>query len=124
MLKKKTNSKVAGNEFIENATTDGKFVILDLTVENAKSEAITIDSSYFKIITEDGTEYDPITDGDAMMALGDSVTDFFLKQINPNLKKSGKVAFEVSGDIDLAKSKLKAQPGFFGTETIEISLSK
>lgn len=114
----------SGNEFIENATTSGKFVIVDVNVKNGKNEAITINSSFFKIITDDGVEYDPSTNVEVTMALGDAATDFFLEQINPNLDKTGKVVFEVAGDVDLSKTVLRAQTGFFGTESIDISLAK
>ncbi|MFB4168288.1 DUF4352 domain-containing protein [Virgibacillus sp. JSM 102003] len=119
----KTTSEIdSGNEFVENATTSGKFVILDVTVKNDQKEALTIDSSYFKIKSADGTTYEPITDGQVMMAMGDSMGDFFLTQINPGLSKSGKVVFEVSKDLKLKDSVLHSQTGFFGTESIEISL--
>ena len=113
----------SGNEFIENATTSGKYIIVDVTVQNGKKESITINSSFFKIIA-DGTEYDPTTDGTVMMAMGDAMNDFFLKQINPNLEKSGKVVFEVGADVNVANTVLQAQTGAFGTETTKISLSK
>jgi len=119
-----TSEIESGNEFIDNAETSGKFVILDMTVENGQDESLMIDSSFFKIVTEDGTKYDPISSGDAFMALGDSATDFFLEKINPNLDKSGKVVFEVGEDVDLSETILEAQTGFFGTEKIEISLSE
>lgn len=112
------------NQFIENATTSGKFVIVDMNVQNGKNEAITINSTFFKIITDDGVEYDPTTSAEVTMALGDAATDFFLEQINPNLEKNGKVVFEVAGDVDLSKTVLRAQTGFFGTESIDISLAK
>ncbi|MGP4106776.1 DUF4352 domain-containing protein [Virgibacillus sp. L01] len=119
----KTPDKIdSGNEFVENATTSGKFVILDVTVKNDQKEPLTIDSSYFKIKSADGTTYEPITDGQVMMAMGDSMGDFFLTQINPGLSKSGKVVFEVSKDLKLKDSVLHSQTGFFGTESIEISL--
>jgi len=119
-----TTTIESGNEFIDNAETSGKFVILDMTVENGKDESFMIDSNFFTIITKDGTEYDSISSGDAFMALGDSATDFLLEKINPNLDKSGKVVFEVGGDVEVSESVLEAQTGFFGTEKIEISLSE
>ncbi|RKQ34699.1 DUF4352 domain-containing protein [Oceanobacillus halophilus] len=119
-----TNEIDSGNEFIENATTDGKFAVLDVTVQNDKNESITIDSSYFKIITGDGVEYDPNTDREVMMAMGEELDDFFLEQINPGLSKTGKVVFEVGGDVDLTNAVLKAQTGFWGTESIEIALGE
>ena len=39
----------SGNEFIENATTEGKYVVLEITVKNDKKEALTINSSYFSL---------------------------------------------------------------------------
>ncbi|WP_235001638.1 DUF4352 domain-containing protein [Halobacillus sp. Marseille-P3879] len=112
----------SGNEFIENATTDGKYVIADVTIQNDKDESLTIDSSFFSI-SADGAEYDPVTDGDVIMAMSEE-DDFFLEQINPGLSKSGKVVFEVSADVELADTTLHAQTGFFGTESIEIDLNK
>lgn len=118
-----TNEIDSGNEFIENATTDGKFIIADIKIDNGQKEALTIDSSFFKIITADGTEYEPVTDGTVFMAMSQE-DDFFLQQINPGLSKAGKVVFEVPADLDLATSTLYCQTGFFGTESIEIKLSK
>ncbi|MFC4559747.1 DUF4352 domain-containing protein [Virgibacillus kekensis] len=119
----KTTSEIdSGNEFVENATTSGKFVILDVAVKNDQKEPLTVDSSYFKIKSSDGTTYEPITDGAVMMAMGDNMGDFFLTQINPGLSKSGKVVFEVPKDLKLEGSVLHCQTGFFGTESIEISL--
>jgi hypothetical protein len=119
-----TNEIDSGNEFIENATTEGKFVIVTAKIENGKKEALTIDSSYFKIKTSDDVEYEPTTDGEVIMAMGDGAGDFFLQQINPGLSKSGKVVFEVPADFNLAETVLYCQTGFFGTESIEISLSE
>lgn len=112
------------NEFIDDAETSGKFVILDVDVENGKDESITIDGSYFTLVTGEDKEYDPSTDVDAMMALGDDASDFFLAQINPDLSKSGIIVFEVGDDVVVKESTLKAQTGFFGTETIEVSLTE
>ncbi len=110
----------SGNEFIENATTDGKYVIADVTIQNDKDESLTIDSSYFSI-SAGGAQYDPITDGEVLMAMSEE-DDFFLEQINPGLSKRGKVVFEVPKDVELASTTLHAQTGFFGTESIEINL--
>lgn len=113
----------SGNEFIDNAQTDGKYVIIDIDVKNGKDESITINSSYFTLITGDGKEYEPNTDGTVTMAMGDAASGFFLEQINPDLNKSGKVIFETGEDVDINNATLQAQTGVFGTETIEISLS-
>lgn len=113
----------SGNQFIDNAVTDGKFILAKVTVNNSKKEAITISSSFFKIITLDEIEYDPNTDGSVMMAMSDE-DDFFLEQINPGLSKTGTVVFEVGESLDLDTAVLKCQTGFWGTETVEISLKQ
>ena len=117
-----TDQISSGNEFIDDVTTSGKFVILDVTVENNKNDSITINSSFFTIYTDDGKEYDVNSDGEVMMAMGDAMDDFFLTKINPGLSKSGKIVFEVGEDVDVSKSTLKAQTGFWGTETVEVKL--
>jgi len=118
------NEIQSDNEFIDDVETSGKFVILDVEVKNGKDESINIDSSYFKFITNENKEYDPSSDVDAMMALGDKASDFFLEQINPDLSTDGKIVFEVGEDVVVDESTLQAQTGFFGTETIEVSLTE
>lgn len=113
----------SGNEFIESAVTEGKYVILEVTVKNEKKEALTINSSYFKLITLEGVVYEPNTDGKVMMAMMDE-EDFFLQQVNPGLSKTGKVVFEVGEDLDLNTAVLQGQTGFWGTESVEISLKQ
>lgn len=111
-------------EFGDPVTTDGKFVIAEVKIDNGQKEALTIDSSFFKI-KANGSEYEPATDGEVIMAMSmNGEDDFFLQQVNPGMSKSGKVVFEVPGDVDLTKATLHCQTGFFGTETIEIKLSK
>lgn len=111
----------SGNQFIDNAKTEGKFIILDITVKNDKKESLTIHSSYFKLISADGVEYDPSTDSAVIMAMSDEA-DFFLQQVNPGLSKTGKVVFEVGPNLDVTTTLLRGQTGFWGTETVEISL--
>ncbi|SDB83415.1 protein of unknown function [Pelagirhabdus alkalitolerans] len=116
-----TEEITSDNEFIDPVTTSGKFVLIDVTIDNDKQESITINSSFFTLHDENGTEYDPSTDGGIMMNLDDD--DFFLEQINPGLDRTGTVVFEVGSDVDVSSSKLEAQTGFWGTERIEINLN-
>src|SRR5699024_9045194 len=84
-----------GEEFIDNAEISGKSVIVDVTVENDQDEAITIDSSYFKIITDEDKEHESSTDGGVMIAMGDEMNDYLIEDINPGIETDGKVVFEV-----------------------------
>ncbi|ASF41578.1 hypothetical protein CEH05_20530 (plasmid) [Halobacillus halophilus] len=82
----------------------------------------TFDSSYFKL-NAGGSEYEPTTSGEVTMALS-SEDDFFLTQVNPDLEKTGTIAFEVGGDVEVSEATLKASPGFWGTKATEIQLSE
>jgi len=74
----------------------GQYLVLDVEVKNTGKENITMDSALTKLIDAEGAEYeadrqvDPwINDG------GGQSLGFFLEPINPNAKKSGKIAFDV-----------------------------
>lgn len=97
----------------------GNWMVVTVAVKNGSKEAVTIDSSFFKLLEGDGTTYE--TDSDNLMYL-DAEQNFFLEQINPKLEKTGKVLFALPDGVkDL---KLQVQTGAFGTETGEISLAK
>lgn len=97
----------------------GNWMVVTVSVKNESKEAVTIDSSFFKLIEGDGTAYE--TDSDNLMYL-DAQQNFFLEKINPKLEKQGKVLFALpEGVKDL---KLQVQTGAFGTETGLITLAK
>ena len=110
-----------GNEFIDPVTTSNQFIVLDATIKNGKSEAITMDASFFKLNTEDGTTYEPKQDGDLMMVIP-SEKFLFLEQINPGLSKDGMVVFEVPSDIKMENLTLNVDAGFWGTKSASIEL--
>lgn len=90
------------------------FLVVNVTVKNNGKEAITTDSSFFKLIDGD-IEYSPST-----IITTDS--SFFLYDgINPGLSKQGNVLFEIpEGKQDLL---LNVQTGFWGTEQGQIKLN-
>lgn len=97
----------------------GNWMVVTVAVKNESKEAVTIDSSFFKLLEGDGTTYE--TDSDNLMYL-DAEQNFFLEKINPKLDKTGKVLFALPAGVkDL---KLQVQTGAFGTETGAISLAK
>jgi hypothetical protein len=96
----------------------GNWMIVTVTVGNESQEAVTIDSSFFKLIEDDGTTYE--TDSDNLMYL-DADSNFFLEKINPKLEKTGKVLFAVPEG--LGATQLQVQTGAFGTQTGLISLN-
>ena len=97
-------------EYLEDITTSGKFVIVEVKIKNLDKEARFIDSEMFRLVSADETEYSSNTEAD--MYINDGDLGFFLKEINPNMDMTGKVAFEVPGDADLSKLQLQVSSGF------------
>ena len=80
-----------GDPDLLGARADGKFVIVSLNLTNHKDDTKTFLESMAKLKTADGKEYD--TSDKAVAAFGDK--DLMLKDIQPDLTTSGKLAFEV-----------------------------
>ncbi|MDZ5711610.1 DUF4352 domain-containing protein [Jeotgalibacillus haloalkalitolerans] len=106
-----------GDEFL-GATAKGEYLILDVTVMNNKNEAITTDSSFFKLLANDAT-YE--ADSEASI-YANTDNNFFLEEVNPGLSNTGLVVFDAPAGLDLSAATIQVQTGFFGTETGEISL--
>ncbi|MCC3357881.1 DUF4352 domain-containing protein [Bacillus sp. REN16] len=103
-----------GGEYGKNSS--GEFFILDVIVKNEGKEAITTDSSFFKLKSGDIT-YEADTEA-GIWANQDN--NFFLQDVNPGIENKGKVVFDIpAGTSNLV---LQVQTGFWGTETGEISL--
>lgn len=90
------------------------FLVLNATVENAGKEAITTDSSFFKLKNGD-VEYSPTT-------IFTTDTKFFsFDGINPGLSMTGNVLFEIP--VETTGLNLQVQTGIFGTEQGEIKIN-
>lgn len=100
----------------------GTYLIVDVAVKNEGKEAITSDSSFFKLTVGD-IEYE--ADATADIYINEAGGGFFLQSINPGLENKGKIVFDVPADVVESKDLvLNVQTGFFGTETGQIKLSK
>ena len=85
------STDTVNNSFMsENAT--GTFLVFEVEVMNKDKEARTIDSSLFKLLLEDGTEFDPSSS--ATMTANEN-NEFFLTKVNPQLSARGYVVFDV-----------------------------
>ncbi|WP_414048697.1 DUF4352 domain-containing protein [Macrococcus animalis] len=101
------------------------FVIVDIEVKNNGDEAITVDSSLFKLKTKGKTlEADAEGSMSANQSEDGSIENsFFLEQLNPDSTTKGKVVYDVSKAMaDSTDKKLEVATGFFGTETDLIDL--
>lgn len=106
----------AGGEYGVNSK--GEFLILDVSVENLGNEAITVDSSYFKLLSN-GKTFE--ADSSAGIYANEDA-DFFYESINPDLTMTGKVVFDISTAMHEEELVVQVQTGMFGTETGEIAL--
>ncbi len=113
-----TASNVGGQFGVD---AQGVFLLVDVTVKNLGKEAITTDSSFFKLLVED-MEFE--ADSTATIYAGDNPNaNFFLESINPTLSLTGTVVFDVSQSVvDSSDLLLQVQTGIWGTETGVISL--
>ena len=91
------------------------FLNVNVTVKNDSAEMIQTDSSFFKLIAENGAEYSPTT-----IIVADEKY-FTYEGINPGLSLTGNVVFEVPAG--LTGLDLKVQTGYWGTETGTINLN-
>lgn len=109
-----SNATNVGGEYGVNAQS--QFTIVNVTIRNEKNEAITVDSSFFKLLSGERT-YD--SDGTAGIYANENAS-FFLESINPGVSLTGNVIFDVPADLE--NIQLQVQTGFFGTETGVINL--
>lgn len=116
-----TNELKSDNEYIEPATTDGQFVVIDIEAFNNDKETRMVDSSMFKIKDNQGREFEPTVETEVMMALGD-FAHFFLQDINPGISKTGKLVFELPSDATSFSLEVSSGYGFAGGdyETIQL----
>jgi hypothetical protein len=118
-IKGSTTAKNVGGEYGSKA--QGTYLILDTTVTNKGNEAITTDTSFFKLMVGEKTY-----EADASASIfANPDTNFFLEQVNPDLSATGVVVFDVSDEV-IANPDLLLQvsTGFFGTETGTINVAK
>lgn len=108
-----------GTDFMIEEAND-TYIVMDVTVANNSNEAITVDSSYFKVVNGENT-YEPDT-----MASSTANADglgLFFEQINPGSSRNAFVVFDVTQDVvDSEDKQVQVQSGMFGTETGIINL--
>lgn len=106
-------------EFMDPLTTEGKFVVVDLSITNNDQEARFVDSEMFRIIGSDGVEYSSNTEAD--MYVNDDI-GFFLSEVNPKMTGTGKVVFEIPADETDYVLQVSSGFGWSGGEYATINL--
>lgn len=99
IIEVKSSKQVGDNQF-STTKASGVFKVIKVTIENNQKDAITIDGNSFKLIDDQGREFN--YSSEAQLALISSVNEkyesFFLEQLNPGLSKTGYLVFDVPKD--------------------------
>lgn len=106
-------------------TANETYVVINLSVTNNGSEAVTVDSNFFKMVIEGNT-----LDADSAASMsanqndnGEITNSFFLENLNPGSTLSGNIVFDINESLANNQEKiLQVQEGMFGTKTGTISL--
>ena len=115
-----TTEITSNNMFIDSITTQGKLVVIDATVKNNDKESRTIHGTMFKLIDDQGREFDTLNSGELMMILGDA--NIFLEKVNPGLSVNGVFVFEIPADVESYSLELASGVAFAGgkVETVKL----
>lgn len=112
-------AKTLGNEFMQQ-TSDGYFLVVNVTFRNNDKEEHTLDNSFFKLTDETGTEFSSSSEGATALEMTGKET-LFLKQCNPNITKSGNLVFEVP---EKKVYDLHLSGGFWDGKTAVVKLTE
>ncbi|PEM08488.1 DUF4352 domain-containing protein [Bacillus wiedmannii] len=115
-----TESKKELKNILGNKTTDGQFLVVNLTVTNKDKKARIADGNMFKLKDASGAEYSTAAELD--MYVNEDV-GFFLKEINPNMNKTGNVVFEVPADAQGLTLEVSSGFGWSGGKSAAIKLN-
>lgn len=107
---------------ISSETAKGIYYIVEVTTANKGTKAITVSDNAFKLINGD-KEYEgdsyatSIYNNDKGMN-----TSYFLEQINPDMKISGYIVFDIPKDVAKKELKLRVKPNMFLSDKADIVL--
>lgn len=107
-------------------TAKDTFVVVDVTIKNNGNEALTIDSTMFKLKNGEKTaNADAGASTSANQSDDGTITNsFFLEQVNPDSTTQGKVVFDVSQDFaNSDKKKMEIKSKLFSTNTVIFNLN-
>lgn len=110
----------SGNQFIDNVTTEGKFVAVTAKLTNNDKEARTFSSTQFQLIDEQGRKFEALSSASLMMILGDK--NLFLESCNPGMSRTGIFVFEVPSDVNSYSIEVASGVGFAAGKTAKVKL--
>ena len=110
--------KSIGNSYIKK-TADGVYLLINLGILNTSKESRTLDNSMFKLIDDNGLEFESSSDATSTLTLSGTET-IFLKKCQPNIITQGILVFEVPDSKSIYN--LQVSGGFWSGKTATIKL--
>lgn len=96
----------------------GKFLICKVVVKNNQKDAITVDSSSFKLIDKKNNEFSVSTEGMTALQFEKDNTRGFLTKLNPTMGTEFDFVFDIPTQLDNPDFKLQATGGFTGSKLL------
>ncbi|MBI2208175.1 DUF4352 domain-containing protein [Candidatus Woesearchaeota archaeon] len=101
---KEIGQDVGGTFFGEKA--DGIFIILDVDIENTGKTAQYLTDSFIKLVDDQGREFSPNTA--AAIYIKPQGSALIFEQINPGIKKKGKIVYDVPEGLRVANVRISS----------------
>jgi hypothetical protein len=100
--------------------TDFNYVVIKLSIQNTGNTAIQVDSSMFKLVSNDGKEYSYDEAGTLIINNG----TLMKKQLNPGISSSGYLVFEVPNSTDKEQYVLEMYEDALMGDKVSVNVSK
>ena len=103
----------SNNMFIDNVTTEGKFVVVNVTITNKEDKPNTYSDMDLTLKSGDST-YSATNNFDIQVILTDEYLSY--QQVNPGMSITATVVFEIPADLE----HYQLHMGYFDTVDIEL----
>ena len=103
----------SNNMFIDNVTTEGKFVVANVTITNKENKPNTYSDMDLTLKSGDST-YSATNNFDIQVILTDEYLSY--QQVNPGMSITATVVFEIPADLE----HYQLHMGYFDTVDIEL----
>lgn len=97
--------KVAKKKQLGNMAMGGKkaedgsiYYVIAYKLTNKTNQTVTIASDNFKLVSQDGVEFSPDSDGATALMMSGDKSDFLLSQLQPGVRKSATTVFLLPED--------------------------
>lgn len=95
-FKSKSTAKTLGDPSLVGAEANDTFVVVEVSIKNIQKDAQIFSEGDLKLVC-DGKEYN--TSSDATTYFMTENSELFVGEINPDITKTGKVAFDVPANV-------------------------